>query len=264
MRRFRTDRRLQVVAVLILIPFLFVAGLGIYLANLARALPWQEEPTPIAADITPFANLPTPTSIAASPRATTPRVAPTGSPAESPAPAGGATYAVVSAESQARYVVQETVGRLSLPTEAVGRTNAVRGELALDAEGRPLPGSEIEVDLRTLQSGEGQRDNFIQTVTLKDAPLATFVITGVEAWPGPMADGQEQAFLLVGEMTINAVTRPVVFEATAARTGDTIIGSATTTFAWEDFNLTPPNIAAQMISIEETARIELDVTARVN
>ncbi|MGH2558447.1 MAG: YceI family protein [Thermomicrobiales bacterium] len=257
MRRFRANRRLQVIAVLIFIPVLLVAGLGIYLANMAQALPWQEEPTPIAADITPFVNLPTPTSIAAIPGSK-----PVGSPAASPAPSGGTTYAVVSAESQARYVVQETVGRLSLPTEAVGRTNAVRGELVLDGEGRPLPGSAIEVDLRTLQSGEGQRDNFIQTVTLKDAPLANFVVTGVEEWPGPLANGQEQAFQLIGEMTINGVTRPVVFEATATRTGDTITGAARVTFTWDDFNLTAPNVAAQMISVEDTARIELDITAR--
>jgi polyisoprenoid-binding protein YceI len=250
MRRLRTSRRLQVLLILILVPFLLVAGFGIYLANMANALPWQEEPTPMAADVTPFANL----------LASTP--VPAASTSASPPPSGGTTYAVVSAESQARYVVQETVGRLSMPTEAVGRTNAVRGQLVLDGEGRPLPGSEIEVDLRTLQSGEGQRDNFIQTVTLKDAPLATFVVTGVEAWPGPLVDGQEQAFKLAGEMTINGVTTPMTFDATATRSGDTITGAATASFAWEDFNLTAPNVAAQMISVEDTARIELDLTAR--
>lgn len=255
MRRVRANRRLLIVALVILIPFFVVAGFGIYLANMAKALPWQEEPTPIAAGITPFADLAgaTPSTMAS------PRAAP---PPASSVPAGGATYAVVPAASQARYVVQETVGRLSLPTEAVGRTDALRGSFVLDAEGRPLPGSAVEVDLRTLQSGEGQRDNFIQTVTLKDAPLATFVITGVAEWPGPLRDGQARDFKLAGEMTINGVTRPLVFAATATRTGDTLRGSATATITWADFDLTAPNVAAQMISVEETVRIELDITAR--
>lgn len=56
MRRIFRNRWATAVAVIVLIVLVIVGGYGIYLANLAGYLPWQEEPTRIA--ITPFADIP--------------------------------------------------------------------------------------------------------------------------------------------------------------------------------------------------------------
>jgi hypothetical protein len=49
-------RRTLVIAVIVLVPLLFLAAWGLSLAGSAGVLPWQPEPTRIP--ITPFADLP--------------------------------------------------------------------------------------------------------------------------------------------------------------------------------------------------------------
>jgi polyisoprenoid-binding protein YceI len=272
MEKRSNRRRWRILGAVALVPVLVVAGFALYLANLGGYLPWQEDPTPIL--VTPFANISASASTApalalaqsaspaASPDAGTTASPPTGSASPAPAvAAGGTVFTVVAEQSEARYVVQETVGRLKTPTEAIGRTKAMRGQLILDGDGKPLEGSAIEVDLRTLRSDQPRRDNFIQTQTLKNAPLAEFVITGVRDWTAPLADGQERTFTLVGTLTINGVSRETSFATTGTMNGNTVVGTASTTFTWPDFNLKAPNVAATMISVEDTARIELDITA---
>lgn len=51
------SRKRAIVATLVLIPIGIVLFFGLYLANTAGELPWQEDPTRIP--VTPFANLPT-------------------------------------------------------------------------------------------------------------------------------------------------------------------------------------------------------------
>ena len=51
----RRGRGTVLLALLALVVLLTVGGYGLYLANMAGRLPWQEEPTRIP--VTPFANL---------------------------------------------------------------------------------------------------------------------------------------------------------------------------------------------------------------
>ncbi len=51
------SRKRAIIATLVLIPIGIVLFFGLYLANTAGELPWQEDPTRIP--VTPFANLPT-------------------------------------------------------------------------------------------------------------------------------------------------------------------------------------------------------------
>jgi hypothetical protein len=86
-------RKVQVVAIVVLVPVVVVFGFGLYLASLAGALPWQTDPTRISQDIAPFSGIEgfsTPTRIptraartaaatpaASSPKAGTPTSGPT-------------------------------------------------------------------------------------------------------------------------------------------------------------------------------------------
>jgi hypothetical protein len=57
----RRRRRSLAIAVIVLVPLLILAAWGLSLAGSAGFLPWQPEPTRIP--ITPFANLPSGTTV---------------------------------------------------------------------------------------------------------------------------------------------------------------------------------------------------------
>jgi polyisoprenoid-binding protein YceI len=258
------NRRRVIIAVAA-VPLLVVVGFGIYLLGLGGYLPGQVDPTPIGAGITPFADLVgTIATPLASPetRATpgaTP-LAPGASPIASPAPA--VAYVIAGEESRVRYVVQEELAGFPGPTMAIGETQAIAGEIGFDTAGNPLAGSAFQVDLRTLKSDKVRRDNDIKRFFLETEtyPIATFVITAVEGLAGGLIEGQPQSFRIVGELTAHGVTRPVTWEATATLTGDTLTGSATTTFLFADFDMNVPNIAG-MVSARDPIRLEVEVVA---
>jgi len=81
-------------------------------------------------------------------------------------PDGAVTYVVDGEESLASYTVEEELAGQGDVT-AVGTTTAVVGEIVLDADGNPLAGSRIDIDLRTLQTDETRRDNYLRTNSLE-------------------------------------------------------------------------------------------------
>src|SRR5690348_6112594 len=128
--------RWRMLGLLALIPLGISAGFGLYLLSLAGELPGQVAPTPISAGVTPFAvATAAPQLSAASPAvdATSARSAGgSATPVASPGP-GGAAYAIVGAQSQVRYVVQEKLAGVPVDSNAVGSTRAIDGQIVLDA-----------------------------------------------------------------------------------------------------------------------------------
>ncbi len=160
-----------------------------------------------------------------------------------------------------RYRAKEELASVGA-TEAVGETNAIIGQILFDAEGMPLPCSRIDVDLRTLQSDEARRDNYLYNNTLQTEqfPLATFVLTAVEGLDEPMADGEVTTLTLIGNLTVHGVTKLVAWEATATLDGDALQRSAATAFAMPDFAIEPP-VIGPVVSLNETVRLEVDLIA---
>ncbi len=173
-----------------------------------------------------------------------------------------AVYTIVPEESAARYRVQEELAEVG-QTEAVGETQAIIGQLAFDADGLPLACSRFDVDLRTLKSDQAKRDNYLYNNTLEAEkyPLATFVLRGVEGLDAPIADGEEKTLTLIGDLTLRDVTKLVAWEATVKREGDTLTGAAVTEFEMPEFSIEPPSVPV-VLSLDETIRLEFDVTAR--
>ena len=171
------------------------------------------------------------------------------------------TFAIVSEESAVRYRAQEELATIGA-TEAVGETNAFIGQLLFDEAGQPLACSRFDADLRTLTSDSARRDNYLYENTLEtgEFPLATFIFSSVEGLDAPLVDGEETMLILLGNLTIHGVTREVAWEATVTQEDDTITGDAWTTFEMPDFDITPP-IVGQVVSIDETIRLEVDLTA---
>ena len=182
---------------------------------------------------------------------------PTTEPSATPAE----TFDIVSEESAARYRAQEELASVGA-AEAVGETNAIIGSILFDRNGMPLACSRFDVDLRTLQSDEPRRDNYLYNNTLQTQqyPLATFVLTEVEGLDEPLTDGEETTFTLIGNLTVHGVTKLVAWEATATLDGDTLEGRASTTFDMPDFGIEPP-VVGPVVSLDETVKLEVDISA---
>jgi polyisoprenoid-binding protein YceI len=177
------------------------------------------------------------------------------------APGGATTYTIAGDKSQAKVTVNEKLANLPSPSDAVLTTNAIQGQLFLGPDTKPVEGAKIMVDMRTLKSDKTQRDNFIRTNTLHadQFPLAEYVITGVDGWTGPLTEGKSSTFKLLGNMTIHGVTKPVTFDTTAMMQGGNVTGTATTTFTFEDFGMTPPNIS--IAKANDTVKLDMNIVA---
>lgn len=169
-------------------------------------------------------------------------------------------FVLVPDGTQARYRVREQLARLSFPSDAVGTTNAVSGQVVVNSDGTVVrEQSKIVVDLRTLQSDESRRDNFIRNNTLQtnQFPTAEFVPTAVQGLASPLPTSGEGKFQLGGDLTIHGVTRPVTWDVTARLNGQDLTGTATTSFKFEDFGMSVPR-AFVVLSVDDNIRLELD------
>lgn len=181
--------------------------------------------------------------------------------AATPVPAA-ATFTIVSEQSVARYHAHEVLQDVG-PADPVGETQAVIGAILFDAEGRPLPCSRFAVDMRTLQTDQSRRDNYLRNNTLETDkyPAAIFIVTSVEGLDGPLPEGKETSFRLIGNLQVHGVTRQVAWDATATKKGDEVTGKATTEFHMPDFNITPPKVGPVQ-SIRDDVQLEIQITAR--
>jgi polyisoprenoid-binding protein YceI len=171
-------------------------------------------------------------------------------------------YAIVPEESMAGYRVQEELAQVG-ETEAVGETQAIIGQFGFGEDALPLPCSRFDVDMRTLQSDQARRDNYLYQNTLEAEtyPLATFVLRAVEGMDAPLADGQETTLRLIGDLTLRDVTKLVAWEANVTLVDGALTGTAATMFEMPDFGIEPPSVPV-VLSLDETIRLEVDFTAR--
>ncbi len=171
---------------------------------------------------------------------------------------------IVTGDTEARYRVREQLARLSFPSDAIGATKAVTGTIVARADGTiDTAQSKFQVDLSTLKSDEGQRDNFIKQNVLQTNRFkyATFVPTAIQGLALPPKDGPV-SFKLIGDLTIRDVTKQVAWDVTGNVGGSDAKGTATTSFTFAYFNLNKPNVFT-VLSLEDTIKLELDVHLRV-
>ena len=169
-------------------------------------------------------------------------------------------YRIVPEASEARYRVRERIARLDFPTDAVGATRDITGEIALVGGDRVAASSRFEVDLRTLRSDRDRRDRYLQRNTLEtdQHPIMTFVPTSVEGLPHPLPRSGTHTFRLAGQMTLHGVTKKAVWDVELEFSEDGARGSATTNFTFGDYDLTIPRMAA-LLSVADDIRLELDL-----
>jgi polyisoprenoid-binding protein YceI len=163
--------------------------------------------------------------------------------------------------SEARYRVREQLVNVPLPSDAVGVTRAVTGQMVVNADGTVVSEeSMFVVDLTTLTSDESRRDNFIKSNTLETRlfPAAEFVPREALGLPSPLPASGEVRFQIQGDLTIRGITRPTLWDVTAQiLDGSVVVGQATTQFTFADFGMRPPRVSV-VLSVDETIRLELD------
>jgi polyisoprenoid-binding protein YceI len=171
-------------------------------------------------------------------------------------------YAIVPEESTARYRVQEELAQVG-ENEAVGETQAIIGQFGFGEDQLPLPCSRFDVDMRTLQSDQARRDNYLYQNTLEAEtyPLATFVLRTVEGMQAPLAEGEEMTLRLIGDLTLRDETKLVAWEVNVTLVDGALTGTAATMFEMPDFGIEPPSVPV-VLSLDETIRLEVDFTAR--
>jgi polyisoprenoid-binding protein YceI len=173
------------------------------------------------------------------------------------------TLAIVPEETEARYIVEEEFFGQGFAT-AIGVTNIVAGEVTFIGSETPLIESgEFRVDISTLTSDEGRRDNAIRQRWLQSSlfPQAIFRPAEVAGLPAGFSfvEGETIQFTLTGEMTIRDVTQDLSFSIEAVGSGDRLTGRATATFLMTDFGFNPPSIVG-VLEAENVVVVELDFT----
>lgn len=209
-------------------------------------------------------------------------IAPTNEPATStaaavastaaPEPAAGAattsassqqTFEIVSAESEARFLIDEVLR--GAPVTVVGVTDQVAGQIALDPS--DLAATQlgvIQVNARTLATDNDFRNRAIKNAILNtdSYEFVTFTPTSISGLPATVTVGQPFTFQITGDLTIKDTTRSVTFDATVTPVSETeLSGTASTSVLYRDFNLAIPD-SPSVDTVADTVRLEIDFVAR--
>lgn len=163
--------------------------------------------------------------------------------------------------NEARYLVTEQLANVSLPGDAIGRTDAVTGAIVINPDGTLVSGeSKFTVDLTQIQSDQSRRDNFVRDNTLetREFPTAEFVAMQALGLPSPLPTSGDVTFQLVGDMTLHGVTQPATWEVTAQIVdGQELVGTARTSLKFADFEIPVPRVPS-VLSVEDNIRLEID------
>jgi polyisoprenoid-binding protein YceI len=176
-------------------------------------------------------------------------------------PDGVRRFVIVPEESEAKYVVRESLRGLT--TNAVGTTRAIEGEVHLTDIGLADTGaSSFRVDLSTLASDEGMRDNFIKRNTLETAQFqyAEFVIEEISGFPASYIPDTEVELTLSGTLTIRDVSKPVTWAVKARQLGGTLTAVADLTITFQDFGMSPPSVP--IATAEDAIQLQVVLVAR--
>lgn len=171
-------------------------------------------------------------------------------------------FEIVPAESEVRFLIDEVLRGSDFTV--VGVTDQVAGQIAVDpADLSSAQMGPILVNARTLATDNDFRNRALKNriLTTDEYEFITFTPTEIVGLSGSATTGESYSFQIVGDLTIRDVTRPVTFDATASLASETqLVGSATVTVLYDDFNLTIP--ASEAVSaVDDDVRLEIDFVA---
>jgi polyisoprenoid-binding protein YceI len=159
---------------------------------------------------------------------------------------------VAGSGSQAGYRVKEVL--LGQDVEAVGRTSAVTGQLAIS--GTQVISGSFTVDLTQVTSDEDRRDDAFQGRIMDTAtyPTATFELTEPITLEELPADGETVTATANGELTLHGTTRAVTVKVTVQRSGDSVQASGSIPVTFADYGIANPSFGP--VSTEDNGEVE--------
>lgn len=154
--------------------------------------------------------------------------------------------------SIAGYRVDEVL--LGQSNEAVGRTNAVTGDLHIS--GTTVDTGSFTVDLTKVTSDESRRDGQFQgrVMDTADFPTATFELTAPITLDSLPSDLTEVTVSATGDLTLRGTTKSVTFDLTARRNGATIEVNGTIPITFADWGI--PNPSTPLASTDDHGVLE--------
>ena len=141
---------------------------------------------------------------------------------------------------------------------AVGRTSDVRGSMTVSDD--QVTAVDVEVDLTTLQSDSGRRDDALRSRGLEsdEFPNATFTLTEPLVLPAGVADGERVSTQATGELTIHGTTRPVTLTVDAQLSGDSAVVVGEAPVVLQDHGIDPPT-GFSVLSIADEGTFEFQI-----
>jgi polyisoprenoid-binding protein YceI len=183
-----------------------------------------------------------------------------------PVPAGYTAFGLDAKHSSVAYTVHFQAAGQSLPGTVTGETSAVSGQFLLaTASTLAVSSLQLQVDLRTLDSGSSDRDEHIRDDTFDTAqfPFAVFVAQQATILGGSYRQGQSVDFSLPGELTLHGVTRPVTFAMQGKWQANTVTGSGSAVIKLQDFGMQDPQITSAIpITIAKAITLMIQLTAQ--
>lgn len=179
------------------------------------------------------------------------------------AAAGGTVvYVIVQADSEVRFSIDELLR--NVPTTAVGVTNQVAGEIAINfAAPADSQVGVITVNARTLATDSSNRDRMIRNEILDTAEFEfiTFTPSAITGLPAVIEPGVEVSFQIAGNLTIRSVTAPAVFDVTASLGDDgRLTGRASAVVLRSDYGLVIPSVPS-VADVSDEVLLEIDFVA---
>jgi polyisoprenoid-binding protein YceI len=159
--------------------------------------------------------------------------------------------------SFAGFRVQEELAGIGAKT-AVGRTPKVTGSMTI--AGEVVPNATFDVDMTTLTTDDGRRDNAIRTQAIETErfPKATFVLTQPIQLGAIPADGEQIEIDATGSLTLHGVTKTVTIPLQAQRKGNVIAVVGSLEIPFSDYSISQPRAAA-VLSVEDKGTIEVQL-----
>ena len=167
--------------------------------------------------------------------------------------------------SSANYKIKEQLANLDLPNYAIGKTKSLTGNIFFNKDGNIDNNSLLELDLRNLKSDKSRRDRYLRKNSLQsDAfPKATFKPQKLEGLTWSLPKSGKYSGKLSGIMSLHGETKPLTWIINVEFIDSTVIGTATTSFLFSDFEIQKPRVAI-VLSVEDNITLEINLLGRIN
>jgi polyisoprenoid-binding protein YceI len=152
-------------------------------------------------------------------------------------------------------VAEELVGIGA--TEAVGRTGSVSGSMTI--EGTTVTAATIEIDLASITTNDGRRDNRVRDALETDRfPTASFVLSEPIELGDAAEAGDPVSVTATGELTVREVTNTVEFPLEAQLVDGTVVVVGSLEVVFADYGVQVPS-APIVVSAADRGPIELQL-----